>query len=219
MQIAILLYEGLTALDAVGPYEVLALVPGARVQFVAREPGPKRADSGFLSLVADYALADVPRPDVVVVPGSSSSTGDAMRDRETLAWLRAAHETTLWTTSVCSGALVLAAAGLLRGKRAATHWAAAKYLAQLGAEYAAERVVEEGKIITAAGVSAGIDMALHLAARVAGEEEAQVIQLITEYDPQPPFDAGSIAKATPEIVGRAERRMAELAGRAKASAS
>ena len=218
MQIAILLYEGLTALDAVGPYEVLALVPEARVQFVAKEAGPKRTDSGFLSLVADYAFADVPRPDIVLVPGSSSSTGDAMRDRETLDWLRAAHETTQWTTSVCSGALVLAAAGLLAGKRAATHWAAAKYLAQFGAEYAAERFVEEGKIITAAGVSAGIDMALHLAARVAGAEEAQVIQLITEYDPRPPFDAGSIAKATPEVVSRAERRMAELAGRAKASA-
>ncbi len=219
MQIAILLYEGLTALDAVGPYEVLALVPGARVQFVAREPGPKRTDSGFLSLTADYALGDVPRPDIVLVPGSSSSTGDAMRDRATLDWLRAAHETTRWTTSVCSGALVLAAAGLLAGKRAATHWAAAQYLSQFGAEYAAERFVEEGRVITAAGVSAGIDMALHLAARVAGEEEAQVIQLITEYDPQPPFDSGSIRKATPEVVRRAERRMAELASRAKAQAS
>jgi transcriptional regulator GlxA family with amidase domain len=218
MQIAILIYEGLTALDAVGPYEVLALVPGARVQFVAREPGPKRTDSGFLSLAADYSFAEVPRPDIVVVPGSSSSTGDAMRDRETLDWLRAAHETTRWTTSVCSGALVLGAAGLLRGKRAATHWAAAKYLPQFGAEYAAERVVEEGRIITAAGVSAGIDMALHLAARVAGAETAQVIQLITEYDPQPPFDAGSTRKATPEVVSRAERRMAELAARPKASA-
>jgi len=219
MQIAILLYEGLTALDAVGPYEVLALLPGARVQFVAREPGPKRADSGFLSLVADYALADVPRPDIVLVPGSSSSTGDAMRDHATLDWLRAAHETTRWTTSVCSGALVLASAGLLAGKRAATHWAAAQYLAQFGAEYAAERFVEEGRVITAAGVSAGIDMALHLAARVAGEEEAQVIQLLTEYDPQPPFDAGSMRKATPEVVEHAKRRMAELASRVKAQAS
>jgi transcriptional regulator GlxA family with amidase domain len=219
MQIAILLYEGLTALDAVGPYEVLALLPGARVQFVAKEPGPKRTDSGFLSLTADYALGEVPRPDIVLVPGSSNSTGDPMRDRETLDWLRAAHETTRWTTSVCSGALVLAAAGLLRGRRAATHWAAAPHLAQFGAEYAAERFVEEGKIITAAGVSAGIDMALHLAARVAGVEGAQVIQLLTEYDPQPPFDAGSVKKATPEVVEQAKRRMAELAARTKAQAS
>jgi transcriptional regulator GlxA family with amidase domain len=219
MQIAILLYEGLTALDAVGPYEVLALVPGARVQFVAREPGPKRTDTGYLALTADYAFADVPRPDIVLVPGSSNSTGDAMRDRATLDWLRAAHETTRWTTSVCSGALVLASAGLLAGKRAATHWAAAPYLAQFGAEYAAERFVEEGKIITAAGVSAGIDMALHLAARVAGAQEAQVIQLLTEYDPQPPFDAGSTVKATPEVAERAARRMAELASRTKARAS
>ena len=219
MQIAILIYEGLTALDAVGPYEVLALVPGARVQFVAREPGPKRTDTGCLALTADYALADVPRPDVVLVPGSSNSTRDAMSDGATLDWLRAAHETTRWTTSVCSGALVLAAAGLLAGKRAATHWAAAPHLAQFGAKYAAERFVEEGKIITAAGVSAGIDMALHLAARVAGEDAAQVIQLLTEYDPQPPFDAGSMRKATPEVVEHAKRRMAELASRTKARAS
>lgn len=219
MQIAILLYDGLTALDAVGPYEVLALLPGARVQFVAKEAGPKRTDSGFLSLTADHSLGEVPRPDIVLVPGSSSSTGDAMRDRATLDWLRAAHETTRWTTSVCSGALVLAAAGLLRGKRAATHWAAAPHLAQFGAEYAAERFVEEGRVITAAGVSAGIDMALHLAARVAGEEEAQVIQLITEYDPRPPFDAGSVRKATPAVVEHAKRRMAELASRPKAPAS
>lgn len=219
MQIAILLYEGLTALDAVGPYEVLALLPGARVQFVAREAGPKRTDSGFLSLTADHSFAEVPRPDIVVVPGSSSSTRDAMRDGATLDWLRDAHETTRWTTSVCSGALILAAAGLLRGKRAATHWAARPHLARFGAEYAAERFVEEGRIITAAGVSAGIDMALHLAARVAGEEAAQVIQLITEYDPQPPFDAGATGKATPEVVRQAERRMAELASRTKARAS
>ncbi|HLL75999.1 MAG TPA: DJ-1/PfpI family protein [Pyrinomonadaceae bacterium] len=219
MRIAILLYEGFTALDAVGPYEVLSLVPGARVQFVAKEAGPKRADTGFLSLVADYAFADVTRPDIVVVPGSSSSTGVAMRDRETLDWLRAAHETTRWTTSVCSGALVLAAAGLLAGKRAATHWAAAPYLPQFGAEYAAERVVEEGKIITAAGVSAGIDMALHLAARVAGEETARAVQLMIEYDPQPPFDAGSVAKAAPAVREEAARRLAELAARGKASAA
>ena len=219
MQIAILLYEGLTALDAVGPYEVLALVPGARVSFVAREAGPKRTDNGYLALTADHSLGEVPRPDVVLVPGSSNSTGDAMRDRATLDWLRSAHETTRWTTSVCSGALVLAAAGLLRGKRAATHWAAAPHLAQFGAEYAAERFVEEGRVITAAGVSAGIDMALHLAARIAGDEAAQVIQLITEYDPQPPFDAGSIGKATPEVVEHAKRRMAELASRTKAQAS
>lgn len=213
MRIAILLYEGLTALDAVGPYEVLAHVPGARVQFVAKEAGPKRTDNGFLSLTADHSLAEVPRPDIVLVPGSANSTDDPMGDRETLDWLRSAHETTRWTTSVCSGALVLAAAGLLQGKRAATHWGAAPYLAQFGAEYAAQRFVEEGKIITAAGVSAGIDMALHLAARVAGEEAAQAIQLITEYDPQPPFDSGSIAKATPAVVERAKRRIAELAGR------
>lgn len=213
MNVAILIYEGLTALDAVGPYEVLTLLPRARVQFVAQERGAVRTDNGALSLVADYSFADVESADVVVVPGSSNSTRRAMEDAATLAWLRAIHETTRWTTSVCSGALVLAAAGLLKGLKATTHWAAADYLKAFGAEYVAERFVREGKIITAAGVSAGIDMALYLAGEMVGAETAQAIQLIIEYDPQPPFDAGSMAKASPEIVAEARRRMASLIAR------
>ena len=211
MKIAILLYEGVTALDAIGPYEVLSLLPEVTVQFVAREAGPKRTDTGFLTLHADYSFADASQPDIIVVPGSSTSTRAQMSDAETLRWLRTAHESTRWTTSVCSGALILGAAGLLQGKRATTHWIAAQYLPMFGAEATTERVVEDGKIITAAGVSAGIDMALHLAARVAGRETAQVIQLITEYDPQPPFDAGSVAKASPEIVEAAKRQLMQLA--------
>ena len=218
MDVAILLYEGLTALDAIGPYETLTLLPGARVKFVARERGAKRTDSGALALVADYSFAEVTRPDVIVVPGSANSTRSAMEDGATLDWLRAAHETTQWTTSVCSGALILAAAGLLKGLRATTHWFALDYLQMFGAEPTHERVVRQGKIITAAGVSAGLDMALYLAGEIAGAEAAQVIQLIMDYDPQPPFDAGSVGKASASVVESARREMARLsASGAKAS--
>lgn len=215
MNIAILLYEGLTALDAIGPYEVLSLLPGARVQFVARECGAKRTDNGFLALTADYSFADVTAPDVVVVPGSSTSTLAPMADRETLDWLRRVHETTEWTTSVCSGALILGAAGLLKGKKATTHWIALRLLGQFGAEATTERIVEQGKIITAAGVSAGIDMALYLASKIAGEETAQAIQLSIEYDPQPPFDTGSVSKAPPNVRQAAERQLRHAALNAK----
>jgi putative intracellular protease/amidase len=213
MNVAILLYEGLTALDAIGPYEVLTLMPDARVQFVAKRAGAVRTDSGALALVADYSFADVASADVVVVPGSSNSTRAAMEDAATLEWLRAIHETTRWTTSVCSGALVLAAAGLLKGLKATTHWVALEHLRAFGAEPVQERVVRQGKIVTAAGVSAGIDMGLYLAGEIAGAEVAQTIQLIMEYDPQPPFDAGSTAKASASVVEAARREMARLIAR------
>ena len=211
MNIAILLYDGLTALDAIGPYEVLSLLPNAKIQFVAKEIGEKRTDNRFLALSADYSFADVTAPDIVVVPGSSTSTLAPMADRETLDWLRAVHTKTKWTTSVCSGALILGAAGLLKGKKATTHWMALKYLEKFGAEAVTERIVQQGKIITAAGVSAGIDMALYLAGQVAGEETAQAIQLMIEYDPQPPFDTGSIDKATPSVRQTAERQLRNAA--------
>jgi putative intracellular protease/amidase len=213
MNVAILLYEGLTALDAVGPYEVLTLLPDSKVQFVAKRAGAVRTDNGALALVADHGFADVAGADVVVVPGSSNSTRAAMEDRATLEWVRAIHETTRWTTSVCSGALILAAAGLLTGLKATTHWVALEHLRAFGAEPVRERVVRQGKIVTAAGVSAGIDMALYLAGEIAGAEAAQTIQLIMEYDPQPPFDAGSTAKAPPAVVEAARREMARLIAR------
>jgi putative intracellular protease/amidase len=213
MNVAILLYEGLTALDAVGPYEVLALLPGAEVRFAAKRAGAVRTDNGALALVADYSFDDLLSADVVVVPGSSNSTRAAMEDEATLEWLRALHETTRWTTSVCSGALILAAAGLLKGLKATTHWVALERLRAFGAEPVRERVVRQGKIVTAAGVSAGIDMALYLAGEIAGAEIAQTIQLIMEYDPQPPFDAGSTAKAAPVVVEAARREMARLIAR------
>ncbi len=200
MQIAILIFDGLTALDAIGPYEVLSRLPGAELRIVAKEAGLKRTDTGALGVEADLALSDLDAPEVVLVPGGKGSR-PLMRDPEVLEWLRSAHESSTWTTSVCTGALVLGAAGILDGKRATTHWAFLDQLSEFGAEPVAERVVEDGKVITAAGVSAGIDMALTLAARIAGDEVAQAIQLGIEYDPDPPFDAGSPSKASSEVIG------------------
>jgi transcriptional regulator GlxA family with amidase domain len=199
MNTAILLYDGFTALDAIGPYEVLSRLPGARVTFVAAEAGPVRTDNGRLTVSAERSLAEVPAPEIVLVPGGPGEVA-ARAGGPALDWLRAAHETSTWTTSVCTGSLILAAAGLLEGKRATGHWLAMEKLRELGAEASAERFVFDGKIVTAAGVSAGIDMALALAARIAGDEVAQAIQLGIEYDPQPPFDAGSPRTAPQEIV-------------------
>jgi transcriptional regulator GlxA family with amidase domain len=193
VDIAILLYDRMTALDAIGPYEVLGRVPGATIAYVAPDPGTKHTDQN-LGLVADTSLADAAHPDIVVVPGGPGETAVG-QDERVLEWLRRAHETTTWTTSVCTGSLILGAAGLLDGKRATSHWLALDQLRKYGAEPTLDRVVIEGKIITAAGVSAGIDMGLTLAARLAGDEVAQTIQLGIEYDPQPPFDAGSPTKA------------------------
>jgi putative intracellular protease/amidase len=199
MNIAIFIYDRLTALDAVGPYEVLSRIPGATTTFVGETAGPLRTDTRMLALSADAAIADVPAPDVVLVPGGPGRTA-LMDDGPVHEWLRQAHTTSMWTTSVCTGSLILAAAGLLDGKRATTHWAAIDELGSLGAVPMSERVVFDGKLVTAAGVSAGIDMALALAARIAGEEVAQAIQLGIEYDPQPPFQAGSPRTAPAAIV-------------------
>jgi transcriptional regulator GlxA family with amidase domain len=199
MNIAILLYDRLTALDAIGPYEVLSHLPGAKVTFVAAEAGPVRTDNGMLTLLAERSFDRLPPPEIVLVPGGPGEV--AVRAGEpVLGWLREVHETSTWTISVCTGSLILAAAGLLEGRRATSHWLALEQLRRLGARPVSERVVFDGKIVTAAGVSAGIDMALALAAKVAGETVAQAIQLSIEYDPQPPFDAGSPAKAPAEIV-------------------
>jgi len=199
MRIAILIFDQLTALDAVGPYEVLSRLPGADLRFVAKEPGPKRTDTGALALSADLGLADLPDPEIVLVPGGEGNR-PLLGDDEVLDWLRSAHETSAWTTSVCTGSLVLGAAGLLEGKRATSHWVYREALRAYGAEPVDARVVEDGKVVTAAGVSSGIDMALTLAARVAGDDVAKAIQLGIEYDPDPPFDAGAPHKATPELV-------------------
>ncbi len=199
MQIALLLYDRFTALDIIGPYDVLNSMPGAEPVFVAERAGPVRNESGTLALLADAALDEVPRPDVVVVPGGLG-TRTLLRHEPLLAWLRGAHASSTWTSSVCTGSLLLAAAGLLDGAPATTHWLVRDTLASLGAIPVPERVVRHGKIITAAGVSAGIDMALTLVALIGGETVAQAVQLGIEYDPQPPFEAGSAEKAPPEVV-------------------
>ncbi len=199
MQVAILIFEKLTALDAIGPYEVLRSVPGWEVRFVGPAKGMVRTDSGALGLSADYALDEVIEPDILLVPGGKGNR-PLMTDEAVLAWLRAVDKTTKWTTSVCTGSLVLGAAGLLEGKRATTHWLYLDALGELGADPVGGRFVEDGKIVTAAGVSAGIDMALHLVGREVGPEVAQAVQLGIEYDPQPPFDAGAPDKAPAPIV-------------------
>lgn len=199
MQIALVVYDRFTALDAVGPYEILCRLPDAETVFVAKETGPVRSDHGALALTADRALAEVPSPDVVVVSGGPGQSA-LMEDEQLLDWLRAVDATTTWTTSVCTGSLLLAAAGLLRGRRATSHWLALDQLRRFGAEPTGERVVFDGKYVTAAGVSSGIDMALTLFGHIAGDERAQAVQLATEYDPQPPYDAGSPQKAPAHLV-------------------
>jgi len=199
VDVTILLYDRFTALDAVGPYEVLRNMPGATVTFVAKEAGPIRTDSGALAITADKAIADVTSTDVLVVPGGPGQEA-AMVDEEILGWVRAIDATTTWTTSVCTGSLILAAAGLLTGMSATCHWAALERLREFDVTPTLERVVFEGKVVTAAGVSSGIDMGLRLAAKMAGDDVAQAIQLGIEYDPQPPFDSGSPTKAPAHLV-------------------
>ncbi|MET7848772.1 DJ-1/PfpI family protein [Streptomyces avermitilis] len=199
MQIAIVLYDRFTALDAVGPYEILGRLPDAETVFVAERSGPVRADTGALALTADKTLAEVPSPGLVVVPGGPGQTAQ-MENGVLLDWLRAADASSTWTTSVCTGSLLLAAAGLLKGRRATSHWLALDVLGRFGAVPTGERVVFDGKYVTAAGVSSGIDMGLALLGRIAGDEHAQAVQLLTEYDPQPPYDAGSPQKAPAHLV-------------------
>jgi transcriptional regulator GlxA family with amidase domain len=205
MDVAIPIFDQITALDAIGPYEVLSRLPRTRVHFLALEPGPMRTENGMLALCADGTLSSLQHPDVILMPGGFG-TRALMEDEQVLAWLRTAHESSQWTTSVCTGALVLAAAGILDGLEATTHWLLLDKLGELGARPVSRRVVEQGKVITAAGVSSGIDMALTLAARIAGEDMACAIQLAIEYDPEPPFDSGSVAKASAEVMKLARER-------------
>jgi transcriptional regulator GlxA family with amidase domain len=195
-QIAFVAYPGFTALDMIGPYEVLRNLPGAEVRFVWHEPGPITADSGVLVVGATHSLAETPSPDVILVPGGPSTPVHA-RDETLLEWLRQAHQTAGWTTSVCSGSVILAAAGLLEGRRATSHWLTIPALKAFGASPVAdERIVHQDNVVTSAGVSAGLDLALWLAAQLGGESRAKAIQLAIEYDPQPPFDSGHMSKAS-----------------------
>lgn len=197
MNIAFLFYDGMTTLDIIGPHEVLGRLPNVTIQRVAKTAGKVRAGL-TLELCAEYDLSQVTKADIVVVPGGEHATS-LRHEPLILEWLRQIHESTLWTTSVCTGSLILGAAGLLEGKRATSHWAVLERLKHYGAEPVSKRIVEDGKIMTSAGVSAGIDMALQLAARVAGRDVAETVQLGIEYDPEPPFNAGSPFKARSEI--------------------
>jgi len=199
MDIAIVLYDNFTALDAIGPYEVLSRLRDSRVTFVAERPGPVAADTGMLSVTAEAALDDLPHPDIVLVPGGPGQE-QQLDNEPVLDWLRAADAAASWVTSVCTGSLVLAAAGLLAGRRATSHWLELERLAEYQARPVSDRVVIDGKYITCAGVSAGIDMALGLAGRIGGQVMAQSIQLLIEYDPQPPYQAGSPRTAPPDVV-------------------
>jgi transcriptional regulator GlxA family with amidase domain len=211
-QIAIVLYPGFTALDALGPYEVLKLLRGVEVRFVARDPGPTPTDRAILTIGATHAFAETPAPFLVLVPGSEANTTTAMADRALLTWLKQAHDTSTWTTSVCSGALVLAAAGLLEGREATTHWWAQSSLKRFGAiAMPNSRVVRSGKIWTAAGVSAGLDLAFALFAEIEGRERAEIAQLMIEYDPKPPFNSGHPNKASERARDMAATELGRLA--------
>lgn len=209
MDVTILLYENMTALDAIGPYETLVHVPEVRVRFAAKKPGPVPMDSGVLSLVAEYALSDIEKTDVLLVPGGGG-TRALLNDAQVLDWIRALDAHTEQTVSVCSGSLLLAAAGLLRGRRAKSHWAVRDALSMWEAVPTAERVVRDGKYITCAGVSAGIDLGLRLLAERFDDNVAMMTQLAIEYDPDPPFDAGSPERAPAALVELVRRRTTEV---------
>ncbi|MFH8368024.1 DJ-1/PfpI family protein [Streptomyces sp. NPDC018031] len=211
MQTAILLYEGFTALDAIGPYESLANLPKSDTLFVAERPGPVTNELGNLRITAEAGLDEVPHPDIVLVPGSPVYAPQ-LTNTAVLDWLREADRTSTWTASVCTGSLILAAAGLLEGRRATTHWSGMAELGELGAHPTEARYVFDGKYVTAAGVSAGIDMGLALAGRIAGDSHARATQLLMQYDPQPPYDAGTPDKAPAEILAAARAALAAAAG-------
>jgi len=197
MKITIFLFDGITALDAIGPYESLARLSDVTIEFVAKEKGPVRTGDGFLRLHADADIASVLRTDILIVPGGHRrGLAATIPDPDIQDWVRRMYVTTRWTTSVCTGALILGAAGVLAGRKASTHWRAKGGLDKFGAEYSADRVTIDGKYMTSAGVSAGLDMGLKVCAEVAGRDLAEAIQLSMQYDPQPPFGAGNPADAT-----------------------
>lgn len=208
LDVVIYLYNRMTVLDAIGPYEVLRCVPGARVRFAAKKAGLVRPDSGLQMLNAEHGIGDVDSADILIIPGGDMSA--EMNDKEVLDWIRRLHGKTRWTTSVCTGSLILGAAGLLKGLQATTYWNSMSYLKMFGAEPVNKRFVRQGKIITAAGVSAGIDMALALVSLEQGEEMAQTIQLLIEYDPQPPFNTGSQSKASPTMIEKAKKMLTAI---------
>ncbi|MBP6179399.1 MAG: DJ-1/PfpI family protein [Anaerolineales bacterium] len=204
--VAIVLYDGFTALDAVGPYEVLVSLPDTQVHFVSNQRGPVWADTGQLALTATATFDEIPNPAVIVIPGGGHGIMKAVEDPALMGWIKQAHETSEWTTSVCTGVYVLGLAGILQGLDVTTHWGSRGFMQQYcGANYIPERFVQQGKVITAAGVSAGIDMALFLAEKLSNTQTAQAIQLACEYDPHPPFAAGNFQTVSPELIAEANQ--------------
>ena len=202
MHIAAFLFDKITVLDIVGPIEVLSWLPGSEIAYVGKAKGPVRGAPSGMGLMVDHSFEEVAAPDILLLPGGPGTLLQ-LEDQEILDWVRKAHEASQWTASICTGSLLLGAAGLLQGLRATTHWDVADALQGFGATYVEERVVPQGKIVTSAGVSSGIDMALYLVAQMADEEMAKAVQLAIEYDPTPPFDSGARSKAAPEVVERA----------------
>ncbi|MBK5491800.1 DJ-1/PfpI family protein [Bacillus sp. TH13] len=211
MEIVIMLYNGITALDAIGPYEVFAAGTNSKLKFVAKNKGLIQLDTKMGFLHADYSFSEITSADILVIPGSRPPNFKVpMNDKETLDWIRRIHKTTKYTTTVCNGSLILGATGLLNGIEATSHWGSYDILRSLGAIPTEERVVHKGSIITAAGVSAGIDMALQLVAWEYGEDTAKAAQLVLEYDPQPPFDAGSPKKAPAHLLEQLSMELKEM---------
>lgn len=215
MKIAALLFDKLTVLDLIGPIEVLSWLPGADILYVGKETGLVRAEPAGVKLAVEYTLDQVSDADILVIPGGPG-VRPLIQDSDVIDWVKQVHETTQWTTSVCTGSLLLGAAGLLDGLNATTHWNAADILSKFGARYAEQRVVREGKIVTSAGVSSGIDMALSLVGWIAGDEAAQAVQLAIEYDPQPPYHSGAPSKASDAVIARARKTVEDVVAKALA---
>lgn len=209
MNISFLLFPHVTQLDLTGPAQVLSRLPDARLDLVAKTLEPVGTDSGF-ALLPTATFESAAKPDILCVPGGFGVT-TAMEDEATLAWLQATAGQAKWVTSVCTGALVLGAAGLLRGYRATTHWASHEWLAAFGAVPVKERVVFDRNRVTGGGVTAGIDFGLALAAKIAGEDHARFIQLSLEYDPAPPFDSGTPQTASAAILETYNKLVAKFA--------
>jgi putative intracellular protease/amidase len=211
MEIVIYIYNGLTALDAVGLYEILSRLPNANVKFVAKEKGVIVTDTHFLKLVAEYNISEINKADILVIPGSMISFIREAKDKALLSWITKINLTSTWTTSVCSGSIILAATGLLKNKRATSHWGAVHLLKEYGSIPTSERYVQEGEMTTAQGVSAGIDMSLYLASQIVGDEKAKAIQLLIEYDPKPPFNSGNINTADSSTIQLSKKILSEEA--------
>ena len=217
MKIAALIFDKITVLDIVGPTELLSWVPGSEIVWVGKEIGPIRAAPTGLAITIEHTLDEVSSADILIIPGGPG-VRLLLQDEKVLDWVRKVHATTRWTTSVCTGSLLLGAAGLLKGLEATTHWNAAATLESFGAKYLEKRVVPQGKIVTSAGVSSGIDMALWLTGKVAGDDAAKEAQLCIEYDPQPPYDAGAPSKADPLAIEKARATVKDIVAKALASA-